>query len=81
MMKANKGSIEVERWKFQRGYIDTLPADDPLNRMLMQRKEMIDKFMEERAAAAQQKALEKQVKKLAEEEVGKVLKDFAKYFK
>ena len=81
MYNQMKGSIEVERWKFQHGKISTLPADDPLNRMLMKRKEMIDRYMEERAAAAQKKQLEEQVEQLLEEKIGKVLKDLTKNFK
>ena len=83
-----KGSMEVERWKFQHGRIDTLPADDPINRLLIKRHEMITRYMEQQAAAAQKKAeeqqrkqLEKDLEKQLQEKMGKILDDLLKDFK
>lgn len=83
-----KGSIEVERWKFQHGKIDTLPADDPINRLLMARQKIVQEYMERQAAAAQKKAeeqqrkqLEKDLEKQLQDKMGKVLDDLLKDFK
>lgn len=81
------GNKTVDRYNYQRGYLKELPYDEPIDRYLRSKREIIDIFEAKRQEELlkkqekeYQKKLEKQIEKELENKIDKVLDDLLKNF-